>query len=323
MRRFETDAWDSGHSEGVFQDLLLMRKDAGFTPNRIAKAPLLRELLGGENEPFDLIRERLISAINSLRDPHPELLLEVFGLALETEDLPYLKERREHYGNRHGLKIDAVADREAPALEDLRKQLVTGWYPKSPSGFPVPQSHNGFVQESVGILTIVKDRAWQETREHYRLIATFDEADYIAISSSFPSRPIPIGDFTVRTIRIGDSYTHQFWHREPMRRGNVYDLKFRLFPDSEVGQPGDITEESRAFHEPTRTATFRAAFIGDKPSHLWSYCGLTYFERPGNPKINQALTLTAEATVTAAFHDLYGGLHAGIAWTWESATSAD
>lgn len=309
-------AWDPERSENVFQELLLLRKGAGFTPARIFKTPLVRQLLGGDNEPFEVMRERLISAIRSLREPQPEVLLVVFGLTPDTEGVPYLKDRRQHYGNEHGIKAEAVADREAPALDNLRKQLVTGWYPKSPGGFAVPQSHNGFIQEAVSIVTVVRDRAWQETRERYRLIAAFDEADYIAISSSFPGRPVPEGDFTVRTERIGSSFTHQFWHKQPMRRGQTYDLNFRLVPDPEFGEPGALTEESRAFHEPTRFALFRAVFIGDKPHTIWSYRGLTFFERPGNPAAGEALHFHNEPAVTAVFHDLYGGLHSGIAWEW-------
>jgi hypothetical protein len=309
-------AWDPQQAENVQQELLRLRKDAGFTATRLARAPMIRQLLGGNNESFEAMRERIVSAIHSLHEPQPELLLDAFALSPGTSDMRYLKQRRQHYGQKHGIKIEAVADREAPALDRLRAQLVTGWYPKSPAGFPVPQSHNGFVQEAVSILTIVRNRQWLETRERYRLIAAFDEADYISISSSFPGRPIPEGDFTVRTKRIGQSFTHQFWHKEPMRRGQIYELNFRLVPDSDYGEPGALTEESRAFHEPTRFAAFRAIFLGNKPPIIWSYRGLSYFERPGSPSTGQMLHFGSDPGITAAFHDLYGGLHSGIAWRW-------
>lgn len=309
-------AWDPKQAIGVLEDLAFLRKDAGFTPSRVARAHLVRQLLGGDDEPFEVMRERLMSAIHSLREPQPEVLLDVFGLTDETEGLRYLKDRRASYGARHGIKIEAVADRETPALDNLRKQLVTGWYPKSPSTLPVPESHNGFIQESVDIRIIVRDRAWQETSEHYRLIAAFDEADYIAISSSYPGTPVSEGDFTVRTVRIGDSFTHQFWHKEPMRRGQTYDLKFRRTPDPEYGTPGALKEESRAFHEPTRFVAFWAAFLGATPRIIWSYRGLSYFERPGDPNLGQPLAVRDVPAVKAEFHDLYGGLYSGIAWEW-------
>ena len=315
-RRAEISAWDPRQAYNVVDELVFLHKDAGFTPARVARAPLVRQLLGGENESFEVMRERFISAIQSLRDPEPEILLDVFGLAPETEGITYLKDRRRHYGDRHGIKIEAVADRETPALDDLRKQLVTGWYPKSPSGFAIPQSHNGFIQQAAGVLTIIRNREWHETREYHRLIAAFDEADFIAISSSFPGRPIPEGDFRVDTTRIGESYTHRFFYKEPMRRGETYDLKFRLVPDPDLGTPGALTEESRAFHEPTRFASFQAVFLGDMPRSIWSYGGLTFFERPGNPSIGDALDVSEKQGVKAVFHDLYGGLFSGIAWEW-------
>jgi hypothetical protein len=308
--------WSAGESEALYRDLLLMRKDAGFTPSRAAKAPRLRRLLGGAGEPYENLRERLVSAIQSLRDPEPELLLDVFGLTPETAQLELLKDRRLYYGEKIGSSVYTVAEREVAALNNLRTQLITGWYPKSPTSIRVPASHNGVIQEFVQIVTVINDRKWQETREHYKFIAAFDEADYLAISSSFPGRPEPMGDFTVQTKRIGESFTHQFWHKEPMLRGKSYDLRFRLVPDLDFGEPEALTEVSRAFHEPTRTASYESVFLGKQPSRIWSYRGLSFFERPGDPQSGDILEFKGNTTVRATFHDLYGGLHSGIAWQW-------
>ncbi|SDI90212.1 hypothetical protein SAMN05444157_0716 [Frankineae bacterium MT45] len=293
-----------------------MRKGPGFTPLRFAKAPILTYVLGGELQPFGLVRERLVSAIRSLREPAGDLMLAVFGLSEETAGVRSLGERRSIYGATIKRSAATVADLEAPALEQLRLQLVTGWYPKSPLTVRVPESHNGVVQESVSIRTVIKDGTWQETRERYRLFAAFDEAEYLTISSSFPGRPVPDGDFTVRTERVNDSYSHQFWHRTPMRRGNFYNLSFRLVPDPEYGDPGLLTEESRAFHEPTRHASFEAVFLGRLPRTLWSYERLTFFERPGLAGTDTRLGLTNRGSCRAKFYDLYGGLFHGIAWKW-------
>ena len=166
------------------------------------------------------------------------------------------------------------------------------------------------------VVTVVRNRAWIENREWHQLIAAFDEADFISISSSYPGRPIPEGDFTVTTKRIGESFTHQFRYKEPMRRGGTYALKFRIVADPELGSPGALTEHSQAFHEPTRFASFGAVFIGDRPDTIWSYRGLIYFERPRTPDISQTLEFGDEPGVKVEFHDLYGGLYGGIAWEW-------
>lgn len=297
-------------------DLLFIRKGSGFTAKRIVNAGTLRHVLGGCDEPFDNLRDRFVSAIQSLRDPEPALLLAAYGLAPDYIDLPMLRQRRERYGRTIDRKVDTVADREDAAIEHLRVQLLTGWYTQSPVSARIPEMHNGIIQESVHVSTLVVDRQWQETREHYRFMALFDEADYIAISSSYPGRPVPEGDFTVKTIRTGQSFSHQFWHNGPMKRGRTYDLRFRLVPDDDYGQPEAIVEEARAFHERTLTATIAVEFRGSTPHQAWSYERLTFFERPGEPNAGKRIDLTGLKTAQVQTHDQYGGLFSGIAWNW-------
>ncbi len=315
----EPSAWDPRQAYNVLQDLVYLHKEAGFSPVRIARAHLIRQLLGGDQESYEALRERFISAIESLRDPHPELLLDVFGLSPETEGMTYLKDRRQHYGHKYDIKIEAVADRETSALDNLRTQLVTGWYPKSPTGFQIPTSHNGTIQQASHIVTIVRNRSWQENREWHQFVAAFEEADYVAFSYSYSGQPIPEGDFRVETEQINQSFTHKFFYKEPMRRGQTYDLKFRILADTELGTPGALQEQCLAFHEPTRFASFGVIFIGERPTKIWSFRGLSFFERPGTPAM-EALERSEEAggelRVRAEFRDLYGGLYSGIAWDW-------
>lgn len=266
--------------ESLLRDLLFLRKYGGFKPSRMGSAAELRHALGGTHLPFETLRERFESAIRSLRDPEPQLLCDVYGLSPETERLDGLKARRAHHGRRIGRGVETVANLEEPAIEHLRTQLVTGWYPLSPLGIRLPESHNGVVQESVAIVTTVKDGQWCGTYEQYRLLAAFEEAEFLTVSSSWPGRPVPMGDFTVRTKKINDSFSHQFWHKTPMRRGQFYDLRFRVTPDTDYDEPGWITETSRAFHEPTRRASFRVVFEGVRPKRVWRFERLTIFERP-------------------------------------------
>lgn len=218
------------------------------------------------------------------------------------------------------LEVDTVTTREDTALVHLRNQLITGWYPASPLTMRVPELHNGIIQEHVTIQTIINDMRWQETREHYRFLAVFDEADYLTISASYPGQAIPLPEgrspFTVRTRHVGSSYSHDFIHHTPMRRGNSYDLAFKLAPDPDDDDPGLLTETSRAFHERTLTATFEVVFIGTKPARIWSYERLTYFERPGQPSAANTLNLKDTSSTRFSCRDLYGGLFSGIAWEW-------
>ena len=151
-------------------DLLYLRKGAGVTPERVNAAGVLRLVLGGQDLSYADVRERLVSAIRSLHEADAELLMDVFALSPDTGRMGLLRERRAYYGDKVGRKAETVAAREKQAVVNLRNQLLTGWYPASPLGVRVPELHNGIVNESVRITTVVADGYWQETREHYRFL---------------------------------------------------------------------------------------------------------------------------------------------------------
>jgi hypothetical protein len=300
----------------LLRDLQLMLRREGFTPTRVIKAPTLRQVLGGENEPFEVLRERLISAIRSLNDPEPEMLLDTFALSSETKNLLALPDRYVHYGSKVGLKIDTIRAQVAAAIENLRNQLTTGWYPKSPLPFRVPESHNGIVNEIVYVQTVVRNMKWQETRERYRFVAAFDEADYLSITSTQEGLIETVGDFTAERNRVGDHFDDRFYSKEPMRRGQAYDLMFRRLPEPDVDDSYVLVGEWRGFHEPTRSAVFDVAFLGQTPQRIWRFTGLTHLQAPGEPRQSQMLKIAKNQLVRANFHDLYGGLFSGIAWEW-------
>ena len=102
-----------------------------------------------------------------------------------------------------------------------------------------------------------------------------------------------------------------------MRRGPTYDLAFRIC-NPNPQEPYWLTEESLAFHEPTRFVRFDVTFLGPQPHHTWAFHGLTALERPGTPDDphTRILTPTSHNTITADFHDAYGGLYCGVAWEW-------
>ncbi len=306
--------WDE--SELLIRDLQLLLKRDGFVAHRVARATTLRQILGGADESYEIARERFISAIESLRDPYPQMLLEVFALTPDVENLTGLPARYEYYGARVGLKIDAVRKQVAGALDLLRNQLTTGWYPKSPLPFRVPESHNGLVNEVVLVQTVVRNTKWQETREHYRFVAAFDEAAYLAISTDQGGLVEAIGGFSVSRRQLGGHFEDRFSYKEPMHRGNAYDLRFRRLPEPDVPDLLQFVGEWRAFHEPTRIAIFEVVFLGRLPTRLWKFSGLTHLQAPGDPSPEQLLNVSAASVTRARFADLYGGLFSGVAWEW-------
>lgn len=300
----------------VLNDLLYLRKGPGFTFERFTGRPALIGILGGTSETPDVLRERLESAIHSLRDDDATLLMEVFGLAEETAGMTSLAVRRDVAARQLGLKREAVADRDGAATEKLFSQLITGWYPKSPTGIRVPESHNGFVQHAVHTRTYVRDGIHLETQRTHRLFALFDDVEYIGLSAAWPEPPVPVGGaFRVKTVPTANGYLHQFWHTEPMRRGETYELTYRI-PNPDPEELGRLVEDSLAFHEPTRFASFEVVFIGAAPSTVWKFEGLTGLERPGAPKRGTVIQVGSGGSTRAQFRDLYGGLYCGIAWSW-------
>ena len=308
-------------SEDLLTDLMYLRKGEGMTPHRLSHAGLVDQVLRSSAEDsYELKKQRLVSAIQSLHEPDADILMAAFGLDISTAGLSSLKQRRVVYGQHIGRGIDTVAAREAKALEQLRFQLLTGWYPASPPGKQLPELHNGAIHESASLTTVFSDGCWQQTRHHYRLLALFDEVDYYAITSLFPAPPMPHGNWRTTTQPIEGGYEHRFFLPDPLRRGQSYDLAFTLTPNTpevaDYAQPHCIWEESLAFHERTLQARFEAIFVGEKPQQIWQFSGLTHLQRPGQPTNQNQLDLTTSSAVQAHFTDLYGGLFAGLAWEW-------
>ena len=209
----------------------------------------------------------------------------------------------------------ACRGRDAAAIERLLEQLLTGWYPKSPTGIRVPEVHNGFIQHAVALTTYVRDRRHLETRHLYRLFALFDGVEYVAMTMSYPTPPTVVGDdFQVTSQQVPGGWEHRFWHHRPMRRGHTYDLAFRVL-NPDPNEEAWLTEESLAFHEPTRLATFTVHFLGDTPAHIWAFHGLTALQRPGTPEPGKLGLDNPRCILPSHTDKLCGGPTAGEAAT--------
>lgn len=304
--------------EDLRQALLFLRKGKGLTVERLGAQPALVEVLGGTQVRPEILIERLESAINSLWDTDEELLLDVFGMSPATAHLARVGDRRDHYGARQvpPIKRDAVADRDATAVERLLDQLITGWYPKSPIPHPIPTSHNGYVIHQLHVRTIVKNRRHLETHHLYRLFMLFDDVPYFPIDTHDPTIPDLVGnDFTFERHDYANGYQRRFQHREPMRKGQTYDLRY-VVRNRNPDEPEESIGEYMAFHEPARFTTFEAKFIGERPSVIWRINRLTSIALPGAPSAESHLDLGSDATAVAHFRDLYGGLYSGLTWDW-------
>ena len=309
-------------------ELEFMRKNEGFTERRLNPTGMLAEVLREKpDDSFERVRSRFLSAIHAGSNEDQALLLDVFALSPGTTGSPRLMERRRVHGNRIGRSAETVADRVRPALERLFTRLVTGRYPQSPVLLEVPEMHNGIIYQTTSTLIVVENRMWKETREHYRFIATFDEMDYLTITRSYDgiTRAEPGGAFKVNSRRVpGAGWNDHFWHLNlqrtepsPMRRGEVYDLRFTIRPPEGAGEQEPITLASRAFHERSLLASIQVAFIGEKPREVWKFEAVSPYARPATAN-SYNLTELRKGIASLRIRDAHGGLFSGLGWRWRT-----
>jgi hypothetical protein len=306
--------------EDLITDLIYLRKDKGFTANRLRNASTLLQVLGGNGQDFTDLRVRFVSAINSLPDKHQaEVLLAAYSLLPKYAAVQQLAQRRKAYGQHIGLKTDAIAKHENAAIKELAIQLLTARYTMSPLPFsPSVVPHNAAIHEYVEIVTTVKDRLWRETKETYKIISLVNDVGWLEISSDIQAIVTSTCEAKAKTEPSSGGLRHRFYFDQPLMRGQSTTLSFTMTPDKTLADPDSLVliEETRAFHEPTLTANFKVIFIGQKPTTIWQYDHLAIYERPGKPSKEQLLDLNSGNTFTAEFTDLYGGMFSGVAWKW-------
>ena len=130
----------------------------------------------------------------------------------------------------------------------------------------------------------------------------------------------------IRTFELGlrikwqlpNSFSVGDYHVTFYATSTVRDLLDELLALKKWSGDYWLTEQSLAFHEPTRHATFEVRFKGPVPEQVWSFNGLTATERPGAPTQANQLTVTSGGMAQATMRDLHGGLFAGMAWGWNT-----
>lgn len=308
-------------------ELGFLRKNEGFTQARLERATSVQEVLQeNSDESFERSRSRFVSAVHSLDSSEAALLLDIFAFSPETADKATLRDRRAVHAKTISRGIDTVSAREAVALDHLTTRLVTGRFAQSPVTLHVPEMHRGIVYETTSTLVIVENRRWKETWEHYRFVAAFDEMDFLTITRSYEARASTpsSGRFRVNTRPTSRGYNDHFWHRdrareldEPMRRGEAYDLRFKLEPP-ETSELSPIKLVARAFHERSLLASIQVRFIGEWPAVIWTHERVSFFDSPGESNdTNRIYRVDADGTASLRLRDAQGGLFSGVAWEWE------
>ena len=319
---------DHNDAESLRDELGLLRKNEGFIQRRLARTPVVDEVLRyGTEDTFERLKSRFLSAIHSLGEDESALLLDIFALSSETRAATTLQQRRKIHGVKIGRGIDTVASREEAALAHLHSRLVNGTYAQSPLVLHVPEMHGGIVYEHTSTLVVIENKHWKETREYYRFANMHGELDYITVTRSYDGWVYPAagGDFKVNTRSVpGAGYNDHFWHlnaertkTEPMQRGKVYDLRFSIEPAAgdEAGQT-PVKLASRAFHQRSLLASIQVGFIGERPPRLWAFEQVSPFARPTEANEYNTIQVDERGVATLRLRDVHGGLLSGIAWNW-------
>ena len=305
----------TGRFEDLLTDLIYLRKDAGFTPRRVRTATTFLDVIGGE-QTYESAKARLLSAVNALPEQrNTEILLAALALDEKYKGVSLLKRRREIYGEKTGLKPDAIADHENVAIHELAIYLLTARYAQS----PLPDGatmHSTAIHEHTNVITLVRDKLWVETRESFRTIPLIDGVEYFEISSDIPAKITTTSDIVVKSETTGSGLRHRFFFKSPLKRGEPADLSFIMQPDGTRDDELILKEDTRAYHLPTISSGMEIMFLGEKPKLIWHYAQLPVFERSGRPAKDQLLDLSGGSNVRVEWNDLYGGLFTGIAWEW-------
>lgn len=311
------------------RQLAWLTKREGFVQRRLAQAGIVDELLRGSLEDsFERLRHRFISAIHTLPGEQAGLLLDVFALSPDMQDVSELMQRRQMHGQKIGRKVDTVRTRETAALKALHSRLVTGRYAQAPLVLDVPEMRGGIIYEEVSTLIVVENRHWKATYEHYRFATLEEGLAYMTIGRSYPGivTPSSKGDFKVNTRPVdGAGWNDHFWHlntartaTEPMQDRASHDIRFRITPPDDGSEPEPMTLASRALHHRALLFTIRVGFIGDQPASIWKFEGASPFARPHAANEYNRVQLDARDTATLTLRDVHGGLFNGFAWSWDA-----
>jgi len=305
-------------------DLVYLRKGQGLTTDRMFVASTLQEVCGGGEQPLEMTRARLVSAIQSLPEAHGrEALLAAYGLHPGTKDLPTLADRRRAYGEHVNRKADTLAERENAAIRELALTLLTSYYAGAPLPAQLPIPHGGYLIEYLNVSTVYLQRRFSEHQQERRIISLVDGAECFRYHSSDTdssgrTRVIPVEGCTIETEYVPGGSLHRLIFPEPLRRGDPHEFTFIEKLDDVESQL--IPEEDfagQSFETPALVYRQESTFLGGRPPIIWAYHMLSRVERPGTPENGELLEFGNSNTIRMEFHQLHGGFFSGIAWRWD------
>lgn len=315
---------ERGVEADLIADLTYLRKGAGFTCSRVLQASTFLGVCGGRNQPFEVIRERMVAAIDSLPDRQgSEALMAAYGLTAPYSAHGSLAARRSTYGEKIHRKADTLTDREDAAIAELALRLLTAFFSGAPLPAQLPMPHGGFLVERLEVDTRYEDRLFAEHKKRWRIISLVDGAKGFAyhVSDRASDGRTVLTDTagcTAQTRYVEGGSLHTLVFPKPLYRGQSHTFSFRevlAHPGSQDADPAsDFAGQTS--ETPTLRYVQRVVFQGAMPPMIWSYDKLSSVERPGEPDEDNRVLLDGLGTGAVEFSQQYGGLCSGIAWRW-------
>jgi hypothetical protein len=306
----------------LIDDLIYLRKGPGLTLDRLKNAPAVIDYCGGPDVPLSTVRERLITAVNSLGGHRGgPALRAVYGVdgppAGDTED------RRRAFAGSVGRKPNTVRGWENDAIEELAVVLLTSYYAGSetPKGMVIP--HGGFLIEHLHVVTVIRDRKFFESHQTRTLLSLVDGAAGFRYGSYSPTEIFALSGGSAGVPEQHEGGTmHTIRFPKELSRGQAHTFSFREripagAPDGATGPEAGFAGQT--FESPTLSYTNEVCFLGDVPPTVWTYDKLSRIERPGTPTTSRGLNVGERAVFRVTFSELYGGLCSGIGWRWRNA----
>ena len=301
----------------LITELTYLRKSKGVTADRLREAQSVVKALGGSKQPFEALKLRLISAIQSLPEQQSkDALLAAYGLVPKYA-APTLKGRRALYGKQVNRKHDTLTSRENAAIDELTIQLLTAHYAGAPIAAKLPLLHGVYIIESLDMSTLICNRQFAHHDQTRKVVSLSDKADRFEYHSNETTQLVALSGCSVKSEPIENGTKHTLLFGKALKRGQSHTFSFRELsddppvPDIKKDRAGQSFETSAYFY--TQTVVFK----GDVPETIWWYDKLSWVERPGKPTQKRLLVPCKDTSmVRHEFTQQYGGFFSGIAWEW-------
>jgi hypothetical protein len=181
--------------------------------------------------------------------------------------------------------------------------------------------HGGLLIHSLTVVSVYRDRRFFESHQTREIISLVEGAQGFIYGTYSPT---DLSDGHGCTVSLHKTTPNGVLHKVlfpyPLARGQAHTFSFReRVPLEAVEEEAPTADFSgQTFESPTLRYRVELCFLGERPAVIWAYDKLSRIERPGEPEEGMLVPIGDGGLVAAQFHEIYGGLCAGVAWRWQA-----